>query len=102
MDTNENVLAFISEELRVKTDELLSDTSLFHDLGVDGDDAADFLFAYSKKFGVNCDNFKFDDHFGNEASLSIGSLLSKGLNKSSKKRLTVGKLIKAAESGSLS
>lgn len=42
-------------------------TQLARDLGMDGDDASEFLEAFSKQFAVDMSAFRFDAFFGPEA-----------------------------------
>ncbi len=45
---------------------LSADTRLLDDLGMDGDDAVEFMEAFSKEFDVDMSEFEFDKHFGPE------------------------------------
>ncbi len=48
-------------------DEIITDdTKLTEDLGMNGDDAIDFIFAYSKDFNVYVSNFMAADYFDAE------------------------------------
>ncbi len=49
-----------------KPDELSANTRLFHDLGIDGDDAEELLFEVIDEHQVNFDKFIFSDYFGGE------------------------------------
>ena len=41
-------------------------TTLFGDLGIDGDDALEFLEAFAKEFDVDTSSLRVSDHFGPE------------------------------------
>ena len=56
----------IVRELGVPPDQIHADSSLFHDLNADGLDGADFMEAYSRRFGVDMSEFDFTKHFGPE------------------------------------
>jgi acyl carrier protein len=62
------VKSFIEDQTNVRSDELSPDTRIYHDLGVTGDDADEFLEAFRREFGVDMANFNFDDHFTPELS----------------------------------
>jgi hypothetical protein len=42
------------------------DCRLYHDLGIYGDEAAGYMEALQKEFGVDMQNFRFDDYFPEE------------------------------------
>jgi len=63
------VLAFVSEQLGVHPQNLSLNTSLDHDLGVFGDDAAEFFEAFVQEFGVDPERLTasfFERYFGHE------------------------------------
>jgi len=98
------VIEFVSNEIGIDEAKLKPELSLYHDLGVDGEDALELLEAFSKVFNVDVTGFPLPDYFGNEGSMSpIGFL--KGLitsrTKDCKKRLTIEDLIESAERGRL-
>jgi hypothetical protein len=45
---------------------LNANTRISEDLGLEGDDADDFMQAFSKKFNVDLANFNFDEYFASE------------------------------------
>jgi acyl carrier protein len=77
-------------------------TRIQEDLGVSGDDAVEFILAYSKEFNVDVTNFMAADYFEAEGGLRIWSLLKDllGFNKQGK-TLTVGHLEKGIYAGKL-
>ena len=62
----EEVLQFVAERARHPASRLNPQTTLFGDLGIDGDDADEFLLAYVKRFGVDMSSYRADRHFGPE------------------------------------
>jgi acyl carrier protein len=50
-------------------------TRLREDLGLDGDDAVEFLNAFAETFGVDMSAFDFGEHFGAESGLGPRTLL---------------------------
>ena len=55
---------------------IFAESRLAEDLGLDGDDAHEFMTAFAKRFGVNLDGFMFSRHFGAEASATPWSVVS--------------------------
>lgn len=71
-------------------------------LGLDGDDALEFMTTFAEKFNVNMDGFDFDKHFGPEAGFNpflfmYYLLLDK--EKLHRIPITVGDLTEAAKNG---
>ena len=100
--SEEEVKKFISISLSVPLNRISEETSLFHDLGIDGDDAVDFLNEFSDYFNVNLSKFNFNDYFGAEASPTPWGFVSELITKSnfSKiKRLEIKDLIRAVKNG---
>ena len=58
----EDIVFFISDFGSVKKDEISLDTAI-GDLGIDGDDASDFIVAFGDKFEVDLSDFIFKDYF---------------------------------------
>lgn len=81
----ENVCIFLSDYLRLARKSVSINSRLLQDLGVDGDDAADVLAAFSKKFNVDLSGLELSRHFGPEASFNpltwLGQLLTRGRSK---------------------
>ena len=59
-------MAFIAEQVSVEPERLRASTRLLHDLGMDGDDASEFLQAFAQRLGVDLSRFEFSRHFGPE------------------------------------
>lgn len=72
-DVTTEVLAMVSAFIRVRRKLTLEDT-LFYDLGIDGDDAADFFEEFGKAFQVDLTDFKIEKYFGPEASDPFSSI----------------------------
>jgi acyl carrier protein len=64
------VNSFIASRLNVSLETLMPDTRLREDLGVDGDDAIEFLEDFAETFGVDMTDFRFSKHFGPEAGFN--------------------------------
>lgn len=78
--------------------EMTRETRLEEDFGITGDEAAEFLDAFVKRFNIkNYSEFKFDDYFESEG-IDIFAIFKK---KKERKILTVGDLEKAVETGIL-
>lgn len=87
----EEVLKFLIKT-RGSGNELSSETRLYHDLGMDGEDAEEFLLDFQKYFHVDLSGLNFDEHFGPEWSLLL--LLPWKWKKFSGKRNTAGQVMK--------
>ena len=64
--SREDVYRFVAEWTRYPAEKLEPGTTLFGDLGVDGDDARDLLRAFARTFEVDLGAFPFLRHFGPE------------------------------------
>lgn len=78
---------------------LTRQTNLVDDLGLDGDDADEFMAAYAKQFNVEAGDFQYSDYFGPEGFNLIGSVLDLIRKKPPLKPLTLGMLETAANMG---
>lgn len=58
------VKIFISQYLNIDENMLQENIRLFHDLGLYGNEAIDFLNSFSYAFNVDMSNFIFDKYFG--------------------------------------
>lgn len=89
-----------SEILGVQPGELHDGARLFHDLGMGGDDAVDFLKEIISNFGTSFCEFDFESYFPNE----YGGFWFFHLRRfkwvaRQKRALTLGHLIKVVETG---
>ena len=75
-DLSREVFAMVSEFTRVRPQVLTWETTLFHDLGIDGDDAVEFFEEFGTTFGVDLTDFNIENHFGSEASDPFSSILT--------------------------
>jgi len=69
------------------------DASIWHDLGVYGDDAWELLAQLHEALGVSFDGFHFNDYFPSE------TFLCSPVNKSRYRQITVQELIEFVSSG---
>jgi acyl carrier protein len=63
----ESVRRFAAHRLGCERARVTAETSLFHDLGVDGADGCDFMEAFGSRFDVEMSAFDASLHFGPEA-----------------------------------
>ena len=75
-DLSREVFAMVSEFTRVRPQVLTWETTLFHDLGIDGDDADEFFEEFGRTFRVDLRDFNIESHFGPEASDPFSSILT--------------------------
>jgi len=103
MASRDEVVRFISDTLSIPIQSIQDSSSLNHDLKVDGDDAMDFIVAFSKYYNVDISEFVFSDYFGGEICANPVSLLVGIFKKSSPKfkRLEVRELVDATLNKSL-
>lgn len=63
------VQEFASRETNASIEQLCENTSFYHDLGVDGDEAEELLINFEKQFHVDMSQFSFIEHFNWELSI---------------------------------
>ncbi len=105
----QEVIDFICNETGSVKGEVTLDSGLYYDLGIYGEDAHEILEAYSNKFQVSLDQFKFESYFEEEVpSNPIKTLLYfifkpilPGHMKQDKKNITVKDLVEATDTKSL-
>jgi len=90
---NAELVDFIREETLDPSLAITEDLSIENDLGISGDDAYEFMMAFSKRFSVNIRDFDYSDYFNSEPSF-FGIV-------SEKSSLTVGVLNRAIKEGTL-
>ena len=74
----ERVLSFTAQHWPVRRHrKLTTDTRLAQDLGMDGDDAIEFLEQFAQEFNVDLADLRihWDQHFAPEGSLSFGAMV---------------------------
>jgi acyl carrier protein len=99
-----DVILFVSDQLSIPIEKINLNQSLFHDLGVDGDDAIELIEKYALKFHVAINEFNFDEHFGQEGAPSPLAFIIEFLfrkNYKQKKRFTVADLVRGVGSGKI-
>lgn len=74
-ETATKVVAFVADQVGHNVDQLTLTTSLFGDLGVDGDDGFYLMNAFATTFNVDMREFRLRDHFGIETPFDPISLL---------------------------
>ncbi|WP_300663742.1 DUF1493 family protein [Fluviicola sp.] len=92
----EQLVSFVFEEACIpkKWGPLSRETYLYKKLGITGDDAIEFLIAYSKRFEVDISKFMAADHFTGEGWTQI-------FGNEGKKDLSLGDLEKGIIAGRL-
>ena len=60
------MIQFVATQTGVGPDRVRLDTTLFGDLGIDGDDAWDFIEAFHEEFQTDMRGFNYSTHFGPE------------------------------------
>jgi hypothetical protein len=76
----DKILHFVSSETRTRKS-LSFETDISKDLGVDGDDAEEFMLNFQREFNVDLSNFRFDRYFcgeGFQLIPAIKAALGKG------------------------
>jgi acyl carrier protein len=100
----ERLKEFIKKETFVNDVEITSNTIIETEFGVTGDDADDFIIAFSKEFNIDISNFEIAKHFKGEGDTTLIGIVNffKG-NKTEEKysALTVGDLERAILAGKL-
>ena len=70
----EKVKDFVAEFWREPKGKLSAETSVNDDLGMDGDDGAEFMQAFGERFAIDLTAFPHDRYFGPEAGATPLSL----------------------------
>src|SRR5262249_41588932 len=71
----DSVVQFVLTQTRTRK-RLSGSTDIAYDLGVDGDDAVEFMLSFQDLFNVDLSHFNFDLHFGGEGFRLIGFIKS--------------------------
>ena len=100
------VTGLIVEHLGVSANKIRLNSSLFHDFGVDGADAIEFMEAFATRFHVDLSEFEPARHFGPEAGpnlimllIDLGRWLLTSKRPPELMPITVADLVRAAETG---
>lgn len=94
-----DVCQFVHEYIGVPKDKVSETTVLQKDLGLEGDDAGEFMVAYAERFSVNLDDFNFGEYFDVEGGFNpiyFVYLLVVKPNHLKKKNIAVSNLVDAA------
>src|SRR5215213_11474871 len=75
IDLLEEVKTFVAEFWGEPINRLTAETSVNEELGMDGDDGAEFMRAFGERFAVDLAAFPHDKYFGPEASATPLSTL---------------------------
>ena len=76
MELLNEVIGFVAEYCEEPKSQLSAETSINEDLGMDGDDALEFMQAFSQRFAVDLETFPYDNYFGVEAAATPISLIA--------------------------
>jgi hypothetical protein len=69
--TFEEIRRFVGTTTDRCSSDLVPETRLLHDLGLDADDAEEFLQAFAHEFSVDMSTFPFQRYFGSELDAGI-------------------------------
>ena len=97
-----NVIEFLSAELSLPTEKLEDHASLYHDLGVAGQDGWELLEAFGTTFGVDMNECDDSLYFGSEGAnlpLMLWQFLTGTFVKESAERLEISHLKAVCERG---
>ncbi|WP_315734541.1 MULTISPECIES: DUF1493 family protein [unclassified Bradyrhizobium] len=91
----QSVLQFVAAQTATRRP-LFDETDVARDLGVDGEDAREFLLAFQRQFEVDLPDFAFDRHFGPEGFTLTGFVLRLLSLRHLRQPLTIGMPVEAA------
>jgi acyl carrier protein len=74
---SKELVDFVIERSFTKRDIVTPDTRLMHDLGLNGDDAIEFMMEYGKRFNVDLSRFFANEYFDGEGLQIIDAILEK-------------------------
>ena len=92
----EELLGFVREETATRRPLALT-TDLAKDLGIDGDDAMEFIRCFQARFNVDMSEFDFAAYFGAEGFDLVRLVVSCAAGGGSKAPITIGLLLRAAK-----
>jgi len=101
-DVEDDVRRFVARQCGCSIAAVLLELELARDLGLDGDDADDFMNAFFESFGVNKNGYRFCDYFYPEGWPHWWGWIMRVMGRQPKARLSlrVGDLVAAASSRS--
>lgn len=96
---HEEVRKLVAARSGQRLELIKSDSRLFHDLGIDGDDAEELLVAFGERFNLPINDFPFAQYFGSEVGAGWRHLLMAflGFRQNRFKPLTIQQLADWAE-----
>lgn len=99
----EKIKSFVIEQRWEYSFVLERTTKIEKDLRITGDDAVEFIFAFSKQFNVDVSNFMMTEYFEPEGDKLAGAIIRMfiGNKKAKNKELLLGDLERAVEAGKL-
>lgn len=100
----ERLRRFILKEAFLSDIEITNSTVIETELGITGDDADDFIYAFSKEFNVDVSNFHIGKYFKGEGDTTVINFINffnKNKPLDCPSELTVGHLKKAIKVGRL-
>jgi len=102
IDLLNDVKNFISEFWKVDKSKLHKETRILQDLGIDGDDAKEFIMSFANNFNIDSNGFEFDKCFGPEAGFDPFSWVCSKFTKNNNEKvqeISIQKLVEVIEKG---
>jgi hypothetical protein len=96
--TRDTIISMVCSITSSKGD-IHEDASLFHDLGIAGDDAAEFIAKLQGRFGTRFDGLAFPKFFPNESEALFYHFARLLGYRSRKPKLTIKHIVRVVESG---
>jgi hypothetical protein len=99
VDLLRRVTVMVAEFAGYPLERLSADSALEADVGITGDDAGEFIEAYSHEFQIDLSGFEFYRHFGAEGWNPFAGLFTmlRGGEEIQHVPVTIGLLVRAAE-----
>ena len=100
--TERVIVDFVAQEIGAPARCIHPQTTVNHELGLDGQDAAEFMEEFGERYSVDLGQFPFDRYFGPEAAgclLVLLPLPPYGSRRATPTPLMVAQLLSAAQSG---
>ncbi len=98
LETINRVTIFISK-YAADGDRLSEETQLVSDLGIDGDDAFEFIEAFAEEFSIKSGDFDFHRYFSPEGFNPFSLIFSFFKTQPIQKPITIGMLAKVVDLG---
>lgn len=97
--TYDAVIGFVSEFTGCDSSSIARERRLGEDLGIDGDDAAEFMRAFAARFSVDLTSFKSARYYGPEAGWNPVAAVYYIIAGNQLEPISVDRLVEAAERG---